>query len=301
MLTVQLPRALELLAQPKQSRGRRTATPIRVLGKHPDDKAADRAVRRTVRPLREARRRERIASARQRPGRVHRARGDRAARGQAGIIATRTPRCGALEKEEGRRDVKKASVIGGGLAGCEAAWALAERGVQVTLHEMRPDVKTAAHQSDRLAELVCSNSFKSVELENAHGLLKSELRALGSLLLTCADEARVPGGSALAVDREAFSRAAHAKVTAHPNISRGARRGDGAAEPRRRRHRAAHLAGPGRGDLGAARRLGARVLRCHRADRELGIARSRRALRALALWQGRRRRLPQRADGRGRV
>ncbi len=115
--------------------------------------------------------------------------------------------------------MKQASVIGGGLAGCEAAWALAERGVQVSLHEMRPDVKTAAHQSDRLAELVCSNSFKSVELENAHGLLKSELRALGSLLLTCADEARVPGGSALAVDREAFSRAAHAKVTSHPNIT----------------------------------------------------------------------------------
>lgn len=113
----------------------------------------------------------------------------------------------------------KASVIGGGLAGCEAAWALAERGVQVTLHEMRPVVKTAAHQSDRLAELVCSNSFKSIELENAHGLLKSELRALGSLLLTCADEARVPGGSALAVDREVFSRAAHAKVMAHPNIT----------------------------------------------------------------------------------
>ena len=115
--------------------------------------------------------------------------------------------------------MKQASVVGGGLAGCEAAWALAERGVRVTLHEMRPVVKTAAHHSDRLAELVCSNSFKSVELENAHGLLKSELRALGSLLLTCADEARVPGGSALAVDREVFSRAAHARVTAHPNIT----------------------------------------------------------------------------------
>ena len=115
--------------------------------------------------------------------------------------------------------MKQASVVGGGLAGCEAAWALAERGVRVTLHEMRPLVKTAAHQSDRLAELVCSNSFKSVELENAHGLLKAELRALGSLLLTCADEARVPGGSALAVDREAFSRAAHARVTAHPGIT----------------------------------------------------------------------------------
>jgi methylenetetrahydrofolate--tRNA-(uracil-5-)-methyltransferase len=113
----------------------------------------------------------------------------------------------------------KASVIGGGLAGCEAAWALAERGIEVTLHEMRPVVRTAAHQSDRLAELVCSNSFKSIELENAHGLLKAELRALGSLLLTCADEARVPGGSALAVDREVFSRAAHDRVTAHPRIT----------------------------------------------------------------------------------
>ena len=112
-----------------------------------------------------------------------------------------------------------ASVVGGGLAGCEAAWALAERGVRVTLHEMRPVVTTAAHQSDRLAELVCSNSFKSVELENAHGLLKSELRALGSLLLTCADEARVPGGSALAVDRDVFSRAVHDKVASHPGIS----------------------------------------------------------------------------------
>ncbi len=117
----------------------------------------------------------------------------------------------------------KASVIGGGLAGCEAAWALAERGVQVTLHEMRPVVKTAAHQSDRLAELVCSNSFKSVELENAHGLLKAELRALGSLMLTCADEARVPGGSALAVDREAFSRAAHATGHRTPEHHGGAR------------------------------------------------------------------------------
>jgi len=113
----------------------------------------------------------------------------------------------------------KASVIGGGLAGCEAAWALAGRGVQVTLHEMRPVVRTAAHQSDRLAELVCSNSFKSIQLENAHGLLKSELRTLGSLLLACADEARVPAGAALAVDREAFSRTVHARVTTHPNIT----------------------------------------------------------------------------------
>ncbi|MEZ0332365.1 MAG: methylenetetrahydrofolate--tRNA-(uracil(54)-C(5))-methyltransferase (FADH(2)-oxidizing) TrmFO [Gemmatimonadales bacterium] len=112
-----------------------------------------------------------------------------------------------------------ATVVGGGLAGSEAAWALAERGVRVTLYEMRPVVKTPAHQSDRLAELVCSNSFKSLELTNAHGLLKAELRALGSLLLPCADEARVPGGSALAVDREIFSRAVHDRVTGHPNIT----------------------------------------------------------------------------------
>ena len=100
-----------------------------------------------------------------------------------------------------------ATVVGGGLAGSEAAWALAERGVRVTLHEMRPVVPTPAHRTDRLAELVCSNSFKSIDTTNAHGLLKAELRALGSVLLPCADEARVPGGAALAVDREVFSRA----------------------------------------------------------------------------------------------
>jgi methylenetetrahydrofolate--tRNA-(uracil-5-)-methyltransferase len=112
-----------------------------------------------------------------------------------------------------------ATVVGGGLAGSEAAWALAERGVRVTLFEMRPAVPTPAHRTDRLAELVCSNSFKSTDLTNAHGLLKAELRALGSLLLPCADLARVPGGTALAVDREIFSQAVHDRVTAHPNIT----------------------------------------------------------------------------------
>jgi methylenetetrahydrofolate--tRNA-(uracil-5-)-methyltransferase len=111
------------------------------------------------------------------------------------------------------------TVVGGGLAGSEAAWALAERGIRVTLCEMRPGTRTAAHQTDRLAEIVCSNSFKSVDLTNAHGLLKAELRALGSLLLPCADLSRVPGGSALAVDREVFSRTVHERVTAHPNIT----------------------------------------------------------------------------------
>jgi methylenetetrahydrofolate--tRNA-(uracil-5-)-methyltransferase len=84
---------------------------------------------------------------------------------------------------------------------------------------MRPGTRTAAHQTDRLAEIVCSNSFKSVDLTNAHGLLKAELRALGSILLPCADLARVPGGTALAVDRELFSQAVHERVTAHPNIT----------------------------------------------------------------------------------
>ncbi|HYD04293.1 MAG TPA: FAD-dependent oxidoreductase, partial [Reyranella sp.] len=111
-----------------------------------------------------------------------------------------------------------ATVIGGGLAGCEAAWALAERGVRVRLVEMRPIVRTPAHQTDALAELVCSNTFKSTETSNAHGLLKAELRLLGSLLLECADAARVPGGSALAVDRAEFARLATGRVSAHPNI-----------------------------------------------------------------------------------
>ena len=112
-----------------------------------------------------------------------------------------------------------ATVVGGGLAGSEAAWALAERGVDVTLIEMRPVVRTPAHASDRLAELVCSNTFKSTDVTNAHGLLKAELRLLGSMLLECADAASVPGGTALAVDREVFSRLVHERVTAHPRIS----------------------------------------------------------------------------------
>ncbi|MGH7537900.1 MAG: methylenetetrahydrofolate--tRNA-(uracil(54)-C(5))-methyltransferase (FADH(2)-oxidizing) TrmFO [Gemmatimonadales bacterium] len=112
-----------------------------------------------------------------------------------------------------------ATVVGGGLAGSEAAWALAERGVTVSLHEMRPVHRTAAHQTDRLAELVCSNSFKSVELTNAHGLLKAEMRRLGSLVLQAADAARVPGGAALAVDRVVFSAAVHERVTTHPRIT----------------------------------------------------------------------------------
>lgn len=114
---------------------------------------------------------------------------------------------------------REVHVVGGGLAGSEAAWQLAERGWSVVLHEMRPVRGTPAHQTDRLGELVCSNTFKSTEPTNAHGLLKAEMRVLGSLILRCADEARVPGGTALAVDREVFSAAVSREIAAHPRIS----------------------------------------------------------------------------------
>jgi methylenetetrahydrofolate--tRNA-(uracil-5-)-methyltransferase len=96
---------------------------------------------------------------------------------------------------------------------------LAERGVRVTLHEMRPARMTPAHQTETLAELVCSNTFKSVEPTNAHGLLKAEMRRLGSIVLEAADEARVPGGTALAVDRVVFATGVQRRVLAHPNIT----------------------------------------------------------------------------------
>ena len=110
------------------------------------------------------------------------------------------------------------SVIGGGLAGSEAAWQLAERGHRVVLHEMRPVRGTPAHHTDRFAELVCSNTFKSTETTNAHGLLKAEMRLMGSMILECADEARVQAGSALAVDRDVFSSAVTSRIESHPNI-----------------------------------------------------------------------------------
>ena len=109
-------------------------------------------------------------------------------------------------------------VIGGGLAGSEAAWHLAERGSRVVLHEMRPVRQTPAHQTERLAELVCSNTFKSTETSNAHGLLKAEMRLLGSIVLEAADAARVPGGSALTVDRDVFAAGVTERVAGHPLI-----------------------------------------------------------------------------------
>lgn len=109
-------------------------------------------------------------------------------------------------------------IVGGGLAGSEAAFQLAERGHDVVLHEMRGVRGTSAHKTDRLAELVCSNTFKSTELTNAHGLLKAEMRELGSIVLAAADAARVPAGTALAVDRDIFSAGVHDRIMAHPRV-----------------------------------------------------------------------------------
>src|SRR5437867_13368534 len=109
-------------------------------------------------------------------------------------------------------------IIGGGLAGSEAAWQAANRGAKVTLYEMRPKEQTAAHKTGYLAELVCSNSLGSRELQSAPGLLQEEMRPLGSLNLQVADDARVPAGAALAVDRDLFAQQATQALDGHPNI-----------------------------------------------------------------------------------
>ena len=111
------------------------------------------------------------------------------------------------------------TVIGAGLAGSEAAWQLAQRGIPVTLREMKPEKKTPAHETEYFAELCCSNSLRSDQLENAVGLLKEELRRLGSLILSCADATRVEAGGALAVDRHGFARLVTERVRSHPNIT----------------------------------------------------------------------------------
>jgi methylenetetrahydrofolate--tRNA-(uracil-5-)-methyltransferase len=114
--------------------------------------------------------------------------------------------------------VTRVSVVGGGLAGSEAAWQLARLGYRVELFEMRPAVSTPAHTTDRLAEIVCTNSFKSEALDTAHGLLKAEMKLLGSLLLEVADACRVPAGNALAVDRDVFSAEMTRRIEAHPAV-----------------------------------------------------------------------------------
>jgi len=110
-------------------------------------------------------------------------------------------------------------IVGGGLAGSEAAWQAAQAGIRVVLHEMRPDRMTEAHRTDGLAELVCSNSFRSDDAaNNAVGLLHAEMRRLGSLIMRAADASQVPAGGALAVDRDGFSAAVSKALHEHPRI-----------------------------------------------------------------------------------
>ncbi len=123
-----------------------------------------------------------------------------------------------MRAEIGRNEMK-INVIGAGLAGCEAAMQIADRGVNVTLYEMKPQKKTPAHKSDLFGELVCSNSLKAMRVESAAGLLKEEMRRLGSFLMRCADQCQVPAGGALAVDREVFACLVTEGIENHPNIT----------------------------------------------------------------------------------
>src|SRR5207248_10879652 len=123
------------------------------------------------------------------------------------------------QQQTQRRKLLMVQIVGGGLAGSEAAWQAASSGVPVTLYEMRPARGTAVHKSDRLAELVCSNSFRGDKLDNAVGLLKQEMRRLDSLVMRAAEASRVPAGAALAVDRERFSALVTGELSAHPLVT----------------------------------------------------------------------------------
>ena len=116
-------------------------------------------------------------------------------------------------------EIRHINVIGAGLAGCEAAYQAAQRGVKVNLYEMKPQKYTPAHHNKNFAELVCSNSLRSDELSNAIGVLKAELREMNSLIMEAADNNRVAAGSALAVDRDKFSAYVTEKIKNHPNIT----------------------------------------------------------------------------------
>ncbi|MBO5366565.1 MAG: methylenetetrahydrofolate--tRNA-(uracil(54)-C(5))-methyltransferase (FADH(2)-oxidizing) TrmFO, partial [Peptococcaceae bacterium] len=117
-----------------------------------------------------------------------------------------------------KQQAKKVNIIGAGLAGSEAAWQLIQRGIPVRLYEMRPKKYSPAHHTDNFGELVCSNSLRANNIENAVGLLKEELRRMDSLIMRCADENQVPAGGALAVDREKFSSQITQILTSHPLV-----------------------------------------------------------------------------------
>ena len=118
-----------------------------------------------------------------------------------------------------KKMVQKVTVIGGGLAGSEATWQLAKRGIQVDLYEMRPQKMTPAHETSEFAELVCTNSMRSNQLSNAVGLLKEEMRQLDSLIMSAADKTQVPAGGALAVDRDSFSKYVTEKIRNLDNVT----------------------------------------------------------------------------------
>jgi len=123
-----------------------------------------------------------------------------------------------LRKPERKKMIDYINVIGAGLAGCEAAWQIASRGIKVKLYEMKPKAYSPAHHMDTFAELVCSNSLRSAQIENAVGLLKEEMRTLGSIIMECADATKVPAGGALAVDRTLFSKTVTDRIMNNKNI-----------------------------------------------------------------------------------
>ena len=182
--------------------------------------------------------------------------------------------------------VMSVHIAGGGLAGSEAAWQLAERGVPVVLHEMRPVRQTAAHRTGQLAELVCSNTFKSTEVTNAHGLLKEEMRALGCMVLAAADGARSPGRDRPGGGPRPVRGGGHGPHRGSPADHGRARRGDGDPEPGHRRHRSAHLRHPRGRTARAAGCGGAGVLRRDRAGRGRRHDRPRRRVPGVAVRQG---------------
>ncbi|MFN3145310.1 MAG: FAD-dependent oxidoreductase [Paracoccaceae bacterium] len=164
---------------------------------------------------------------------------------------------------------KTLHIVGGGMAGSEAAWQAARMGVNVVIHEMRPTVGTFAHRTGDLAEMVCSNSFRSDDDEqNAVGLLHWEMRAAGGLIMEMADAHRLPAGGALAVDRDPFARAVTERLRAHPwPTSRPARSPISGGRPVDLRHRPAHLGKAGPGHRPRNRLHRARLLRRHRPHR----------------------------------
>ena len=167
--------------------------------------------------------------------------------------------------------VQEVIVIGGGLAGVEAAWQIAQRGIRVCLCEMRPAKMTPAHTTDRLAELVCSNSLGADQPDKAPGLLKQEMRLLGSLVLACAEQAAVPAGSALAVDRERFAQRVTEQITAHPLITVIRQEVTRIPDGDRDRQRPAYLRRAGRRDRPPGRHRPPLLLGRHRPDRDRGF------------------------------